>query len=618
MRDLELQRRTEQTLQHQRRQQEKQFSDRQTNLAKLTLLLNRLTDAEQDIERLAPLAQRQVELEQAQQSASQQLQNYQSVRQSIKEQEKRLAQTQTRQTQMGQEIANLRRLEVAIQEIPGLEQQQHRYQQQLSRVAAAAQFEADLRQLFTQSQAEGDRFLIQVHQTEVALNELQHAVPLWQEPLQLALTTLHSGASWQHQLTAALQSILDDLAEQTSAPKLERQLQSVQAKLQAARQQHAQFTHLERLLTDHTHLEQETAELQTSLVKLRSHLSAEPSLLQEQARLAEELATLENPKARIQLRQEELQQQSTLQAQAEFVRLSLLETQQAIAQLDDQLAEFANLTDEVQAQQALKDEHRDAYETYMRNREVANTRKQKQQQVQDAAQELQELEQQQVEVTEERDRLRQTFDPTHFQSVQAAYQHASTQNIALTARLPDMLKYLEELDQQLTRLHALQTRRTDARRQLDPKKKTERFIKFARKAYKEAGPRITERYIQSISREADKLFRELLNRPNVSLQWNRDYEITIQEGAHTRRLINLSGGEQMCAALAVRLALLKVLADIDVAFFDEPTTNMDKPRREHLAEAIANIKSFRQLFVISHDDTFEKVTENIILVERDA
>jgi exonuclease SbcC len=37
-----------------------------------------------------------------------------------------------------------------------------------------------------------------------------------------------------------------------------------------------------------------------------------------------------------------------------------------------------------------------------------------------------------------------------------------------------------------------------------------------------------------------------------------------------------------------------------------------------LAEAIANIKSFRQLFIISHDDTFENVTENLIRVEREA
>jgi exonuclease SbcC len=63
--------------------------------------------------------------------------------------------------------------------------------------------------------------------------------------------------------------------------------------------------------------------------------------------------------------------------------------------------------------------------------------------------------------------------------------------------------------------------------------------------------------------------------------------------------------------------LLKVLAAIDVAFFDEPTTNMDRPRRERLAEAISRIKTFKQLFVISHDDTFETVTENIIQVERE-
>jgi DNA repair protein SbcC/Rad50 len=74
----------------------------------------------------------------------------------------------------------------------------------------------------------------------------------------------------------------------------------------------------------------------------------------------------------------------------------------------------------------------------------------------------------------------------------------------------------------------------------------------------------------------------------------------------------------MCAALAVRLALLKVLADIDIAFFDEPTTNMDKPRRAGLAEAIARIKSFNQLFVISHDDTFEQVTETVITVTRES
>ena len=79
---------------------------------------------------------------------------------------------------------------------------------------------------------------------------------------------------------------------------------------------------------------------------------------------------------------------------------------------------------------------------------------------------------------------------------------------------------------------------------------------------------------------------------------------------HLRR----AGGEQMAAALSVRLALLREMSSIDIAFFDEPTTNLDEARRESLAQQILDVKGFKQLFVISHDDTFEQATENLIRV----
>jgi len=53
-----------------------------------------------------------------------------------------------------------------------------------------------------------------------------------------------------------------------------------------------------------------------------------------------------------------------------------------------------------------------------------------------------------------------------------------------------------------------------------------------------------------------------------------------------------------------------------VAFFDEPTSNLDEPRREALARQILGIEGFRQLFVISHDDTFEQATEKLIRVKK--
>ena len=73
----------------------------------------------------------------------------------------------------------------------------------------------------------------------------------------------------------------------------------------------------------------------------------------------------------------------------------------------------------------------------------------------------------------------------------------------------------------------------------------------------------------------------------------------------------------MAAALAVRLALLREMSDVDIAFFDEPTANLDDERRENLAEQITGIKGFSQLFVISHDDTFEQETQHVVHIRKE-
>lgn len=72
----------------------------------------------------------------------------------------------------------------------------------------------------------------------------------------------------------------------------------------------------------------------------------------------------------------------------------------------------------------------------------------------------------------------------------------------------------------------------------------------------------------------------------------------------------------MSAALAVRLALLKKLSGINIAFFDEPTQNMDEQRRSNLAEQIRRVRGFDQLIVISHDDTFEQGLDSLIRLRK--
>ncbi|HEY9847055.1 MAG TPA: hypothetical protein V6D03_12785, partial [Candidatus Caenarcaniphilales bacterium] len=556
-----------------------------------------------------------IQWERRQQILSQQLQDCHQLRQGIHSGEQQLHQIQARLVKLHLEICATKALADTIDQIPTLEQQQHRYQQQLSHVEAARQFAGELHQIITHGQARQAEHQAQVQQAQVSLGEVQRTFPQTSDAFKLVLSALSTSTCLSQQLLDALQAILEDLSEQ-SPQNLMLQLQHVQQRLQSARQQQTQFLQLERLVAEQTALDQQAKELQASLSDLRMQLIAEPQVQQQQAQLAADLEALNNPLGLKRLYQQELQQQTQLEAHYQAVQQSLSTIQQEITDLDQQLLAFADLSHQVQTQQQQREHCRVAYQSYLEHQQLANSFKNRQAEHTTVIAESKNLEVEFTAVETTCNQLTRAFDPQHFEAVQAAYKEAETQKITLNARLPEVVKRLQDVETQLAHLSMVQVKRDRAQTELVERQNVKHLITFARKAYKQAGPHITERYVQNISREADKLFRELLNRQDVALSWTREYEILVQEGSHARRFVNLSGGEQMCAALAVRLALLKVLADIDIAFFDEPTTNMDQARRAQLAEAIAHIKSFRQLFVISHDDTFEKVTGNVVLVER--
>src|SRR5262249_25713208 len=142
------------------------------------------------------------------------------------------------------------------------------------------------------------------------------------------------------------------------------------------------------------------------------------------------------------------------------------------------------------------------------------------------------------------------------------------------------------------------------------------MLQHFRETIKEAGPYVMQALLRQISTEANRIFGEILGDRSVQLAWEDDYEVVLRSGGQERRFAQLSGGEQMSAALAVRLALLRSLTRLDIAFFDEPTQNMDDERRTNLAEQLRRVHGFDQLIVISHDDTFEQGLDSVIHLEK--
>jgi len=147
--------------------------------------------------------------------------------------------------------------------------------------------------------------------------------------------------------------------------------------------------------------------------------------------------------------------------------------------------------------------------------------------------------------------------------------------------------------------------------------KKREFIRHLREIFKLAIPEITKAYVSAVSSEANRIFCEIMNDYNWEINWTEDFGIKARYRGREIDFAQMSGGEQMCASIAIRLALLSILSGVGIAFFDEPTQNMDEVRRRNLASQLTKIDGFKQIFVISHDDTFEEMVENAIKIEKE-
>lgn len=204
------------------------------------------------------------------------------------------------------------------------------------------------------------------------------------------------------------------------------------------------------------------------------------------------------------------------------------------------------------------------------------------------------------------------YDQTAHQAARDRYDSCRELVSQLGAQQEHLRTRIDALTTRLAALAAIREEMKILSAERDRLSRLGRKTEMIRETLTKAAPFITEAYLYSVSHEANQLYREIAGRYDMTLRWTREYEILIEENGYERPFQNLSGGEQMAAALAVRLALLRELSEINLAIFDEPTTNMDEERRRNLALQLGRIRDFHQLFVISHDDSFEGLTDQQI------
>ena len=208
------------------------------------------------------------------------------------------------------------------------------------------------------------------------------------------------------------------------------------------------------------------------------------------------------------------------------------------------------------------------------------------------------------------------FDPAALATAREREREMRAEWGGLRSQQEQVTRTLAELEERMAELRGYQDELALAERGLERQGLVHRILSLLRNALRDAGPEVTRTLLSSIAATANEIFSEIMGDYAQALTVDADYGIVVEAQGHERVFLQLSGGEQIAAALAVRLAMLRELLQIDMAFLDEPTQNLDQDRRENLAEQIRRIGGFSQIIVVSHDDTFERLLHSVVHVEK--
>lgn len=387
-------------------------------------------------------------------------------------------------------------------------------------------------------------------------------------------------------------------SQQNEVKRLEQTLRSLPRADEKTRLQQELMAAQEALATN----QQRVAELSTAPAQVQALKARLIALGDPRQRTAIAAATVER-------RPMLLQQQSQLTAALTQLREQLATVQQALViyqNLDEELTRVAQaLKANLSAYQAVLTHQQLAATVAARAADVTRLHTLQTRAVQELAQQTAALATVQAQ-----------FDLDRYTTLVGTEQLLRKQQGGLQAEIAMLQKEQKRAQTELTELQAQSAKLANVRQQAATLTEQSTTLESLRALLRQAGPYITKALIKQISDGAAQIFSDIMQDYTRHLRWGEDYGITLEVEGRERQFAQLSGGEQMSAALALRLALLREMSSIDVAFFDEPTTNLDELRRDSLARQILDVKGFRQLFVISHDDTFEQVTQNLIRIAR--
>lgn len=404
--------------------------------------------------------------------------------------------------------------------------------------------------------------------------------------------------------------------EWESLQHIEQEISQAEALLAESERADRQVRQLPGLYAQREQLEEQIAQYTSEFEERKNE--AEP-LKQSRALLEQrqqELAALNDPRLQSKTAQEAIKPEATYRQRLHEAEEALQETTRQMHELDRSLEVYAQLDQAIAGQELMREQAAPGHQTYLKNVDAARRLPEREQASASAHAAANQARRDLEQAQEAYQQASAAFSEEEFQAVEAEIKSLGLEIAGLAEKMEHLQKLINDLEQRIASAEALLVELEAVQKERQTLEELGTMMEQFRKLIRDAAPHVLSAMLSDISAEANRIFGEIMGDRSAQLSWSDEYEVTLLRQGMKRTFAQLSGGEQMSAALAVRLALLKKLSALNLAFFDEPTQNMDEQRRNNLAEQIRRVRGFDQLIVISHDDTFEQGLDSLIRLRK--
>ncbi|UFS69847.1 SMC family ATPase [Geomonas sp. RF6] len=302
-----------------------------------------------------------------------------------------------------------------------------------------------------------------------------------------------------------------------------------------------------------------------------------------------------------------------------------LESQRGVhVAVKESLSRYDGVDAGIAAAEADLAKFREARDSYIANQKAAEELPKREDTLAKYQDRLAALERERVARSQEIQTLQGAYCADRHEAARGSREILVTRIATLSAELVSLAESARRLEGEVALLTALAQEVEKKKGAIDELNEQGALVKFLRnQVFKNVSAQLSERFREEISFRADRIYRNIAE-SDEELYWGENYQVVLKdlvEGSVRERTDDqLSGGQMMSAVVALRLALLQTIG-ARVAFFDEPTSNLDADRRENLARAFRAIDVgqeevtehwYDQLFLVSHDVSFTEITDQMI------